>query len=75
MTQKEIIKLARANGTLREHYEKEVNKRVRAKYSESGEMAILRHHALDPERYTKEWNEYNSYIEECKRQAKALLEM
>ena len=72
MTKKEI-KLARANGCLDKIYDREVNLAIRKRYSESEEMAMIRHHALDPVRYADEWEEYNSYVESCKLQVKEVL--
>lgn len=72
MTEREI-KLARVNNIVDKLYSKEVNRLIRKKYSDSEEMAMIRHHALDPVGYADEWEEYNSYVESCKLQVKALL--
>lgn len=72
MTEREI-KLAKANNIVDKLYSKEVNRLIRKRYSESEEMAMIRHHALDTEKYSAEWEEYNSYVESCKLQAKATL--
>ena len=70
---KKEIKLARANDCLDKIYDREVNLAIRKKYSESEEMAMIRHHALDPIKYADEWEEYNSYVESCKLQVKSTL--
>ena len=68
------LKLAKKN---REHspesweklYESEIIRRIRAKYSVDQELAILR------QRDTKisEFEEYNTFAEECKREVKAAM--
>lgn len=63
---KREIKLARANGTLDKVYGQEVNKRIRQHYSESEELAIQRHKLNHPKAQSDEWDEYNSYCEQCK---------
>ena len=60
------IKLARANGTLDKIYGQEVNKLIRRKYSESEELAIMRHKLASAKAHSKEWAEYNAYCEKCK---------
>jgi hypothetical protein len=60
-------KLSQLNGTLDDLYEKEVNDRIRKRYSLSREMAILRQRDTKPE----EFAEYNAYAEQCKAEAKA----
>ena len=72
MTNKEI-KLAKANGCINGFYDKEVGKLIRKRYTESEELAMLRHHAMDPVKYADEWEAYNSFVESCKAQAKAEL--
>ena len=52
-------------------YEKLVNRLVKERYSDSEEFAILRK-SLNGK--TAEFNEYNIYVEECKKQAKAFIE-
>ena len=64
------IKLARANGTLDKVYGQEVNKLVRQRYSESEELAIMRHKLASAKAHSEEWAEYNSFVEECKAQVK-----
>ena len=59
--------LSKLNGTLDDLYEKEVNGRIRKRYSLSREMAILRQRDTKPE----EFAEYNAYAEQCKAEAKA----
>lgn len=60
-TEQEILKL----------YEREVEKQIRQKYSVSQELALLR------QRYVKieEFDEYNSYVENCKTNAKILYKL
>lgn len=65
------IKLARANGVLDKLYGQKVNELVRKRYTESEELAILRHKLNGDE---TEWEEYNAFVEGCKAQAKAELE-
>ena len=72
---KKEIKLAKANGCINDFYDKEVGKLIRKRYTESEELAMLRHHALDSERYADEWARYNAYVEECKRSVKTTLEL
>lgn len=50
-------------------YEAKVDNLVREKYSLSNELAILRQRDTKPE----EFAEYNTYVEECKVQAKRLI--
>ena len=61
------IKLAKLNGTTEKVYRKEVNRLIRAKYSISDELAILRQRDEKPEEYAA----YCAYAEECKKAAKA----
>lgn len=67
---KRQIRLATANGTLEEVYAREVERRLRAKYTVSAELAILRQRDSKPE----EFEAYNEYAEQCKAEAKAALE-
>ena len=48
-------------------YSREIEKKIRLRYSLSAELAILR------QRYTKveEFNTYNDYVERCKAEVKA----
>ena len=59
--------IAEMNGTLDAIYEREVNRLIRAKYSLSNEMAILRQRDEKHEEFAA----YCAYAEECKKQAKA----
>lgn len=70
MTEKEI-KLAIKNGVAAEVYPKLVQELINEKYSIYDELALQR------QRNTKkaEFNEYNSYCEECKAKAKELLKL
>ena len=49
-----------------ETYKQKVERLIRKKYSVSDELAILRQRDTKPD----EFSEYNSFCEECKRQAK-----
>ena len=46
---------------------------IRAKYAESEEMAIHRHHGNDPVAYADEWQQYNQDCEAAKMLAKKWL--
>lgn len=67
---KKEIKLAKANGTLDKIYGQKVNQLIRARYSESEELAILRHKMSSSKAHSEEWSQFNSFVEECKAQAK-----
>lgn len=60
-------KLSEMNGTLDALYEKEVDRRIRMRYSLSAELSIGRQKESKPE----EWQAYYDYCEECKKEAKA----
>lgn len=71
-----FLKLAKKNkivnpASWKTLYEKMIEKKIRAKYSINAELAILR------QRDTKsmEFYEYNTYVEKCKAEVKAELEM
>ena len=51
-------------------YEIEVNKNIREKYDINEEFAILRKYLFDKEAYKKDFDEYNSRVEECKNRAR-----
>lgn len=70
MTETEI-RLARLNGTLEYDYSALVDKKIRARYSISAELGILRQRDTKPE----EFAEYNAYVEACKAEAKTELDM
>lgn len=57
------------NGLLDDIYGQEVNRLIRARYSLSDELAILRQRDEKPE----EFAEYTAYAEECKRRAKEMV--
>ena len=59
-------KLARANGTQDRLYSARVVELIRAKYNMNEELALLRQRDYKPD----EFEEYNSYVEMCKTQAK-----
>ena len=61
--------LSRANGTEEKEYGARVNRLLRARYTLSEELAILRRREDDPTSFAI----YNAYAEECKRIAKAEL--
>ena len=67
-----MVKLAEKSGVLDKVYSAEVNRLIRAKYSTSDEMAIHRHF-LQGEKQA-EFNEYNSFCEKCKEEARALID-
>ena len=52
-------------------YEKLIEKKIRAKYSVNAELAILRQRDTKPE----EFAQYNAFVEQCKAEVKAELEM
>lgn len=52
-------------------YEREIERRIRQKYSLNSELAILRQRDSKPEEYA----EYNAYVEQCKAEVKALFGM
>ena len=62
-------RLARLNGTLESDYAALVDKKIRARYSVSAELGILRQRDTKPEEFTA----YNAYVEACKAEAKAEL--
>ena len=69
-----FLKLARKNKEVApqswEHlYEHEIIKRIRVKYSLNQELAILRQRDTKPD----EFAEYNAFVERCKADAKAEL--
>lgn len=66
---KKEIQLASRNGTLDLLYEQEVNSLIRSKYSISNELAILRQKDAKP----AEFAAYNEYVEQCKKDVKAVL--
>ena len=59
-------RLSRLNGTQESDYIDYVDKLIRARYSVSAELAILRQRDVKPE----EFAQYNAYAEECKKRAK-----
>lgn len=61
-----IWKLAKKNGTVDDVYEHEIIKRIRQKYSINQEFAIIRQRDTKP----TEFEEYNTYVEECKNAVK-----
>ena len=65
MTNAERI-LSRVNGTQKAEYATCVNKKIRARYSLSEELSILRKRDSAPE----EFADYDLYVEECKQEAK-----
>lgn len=65
------IDLAIANGIQHSVYPGLVDTYVRSKYSISEELAILRQRDSKPD----EFEEYNAYVEACKRKAKEELKI
>ena len=63
------IKRARLNGTYDRIYADEVNRRIRRRYSQGDELAILRQRDEKPEEFAA----YHDYAEMCKAEAKAYL--
>lgn len=53
-------------------YKEEIIKLIRERYDQDDEFAILRKIAQSPtnEKYINEYNEYNSFVEDCKTKAK-----
>lgn len=64
-------RLSRLNNTLENDYIALVDKMIRAQYSISAEIAILRQRDTKPEEFAT----YNAYAEACKAKAKAELGM
>lgn len=62
-------RLARLNKTVEADYAVEVERAVRKRYTLSAELAILRQRDTKPE----EFEEYNSFVEECKAKAKEVV--
>lgn len=62
-------KLAKLNNISEVRYKQMVVRRIRERYSQDDELAILRQRDTKPE----EFAEYNNYIEECKANLKAEL--
>ena len=65
MTKKEK-KLSRANGTLKEEYEKVISEKIRKRYSISDELSLHR----QKETKNEEYKEMCAYIEACIVEAK-----
>lgn len=65
MTKTERI-LSKLNGTLEEEYGAAVNRKIRARYSLSAELAILRQKEKDPEAFAA----YDNFAELCKEEAR-----
>lgn len=60
------LKLAKKNNSVEELYHQRVVELLREKYSVNEELSILRQRDTK----TEEFNEYNSFVEECKSKAK-----
>ena len=52
-------------------YEREIEKKIRSKYSINAELAILRQRDTKPE----EFDAYNAYVEQCKLEVKEEMEI
>jgi hypothetical protein len=59
--------LSRLNGTREKEYGALVNRKLRARYSLSEELSILRKREEDPDAFAA----YHAFAETCKRDAKA----
>ncbi len=59
--------LSRLNGTREKEYGALVNRKIRARYSLSEELSILRKKEDDPDAFAA----YHSFAEACKKEAKA----
>lgn len=59
--------ISRLNGTLTEAYGDAVNRRIRARYSLSEELSLLRQREEKPDEFAA----YNAFVEACKRAARA----
>lgn len=71
-----FLRLAKKNREVNEQsfttlYENMINERVRARYSLSQELAILRQRDTKPE----EFADYTEYVELCKREIKEEMEI
>ena len=64
-----VNKLIKGTQAEKEEYNHLIVKLIRQKYSINDELAILRQQTTKPE----EFNEYNSYVEECKKQAQYMM--
>ena len=69
MLDKKEIRLAKANDCLDKIYSREVNLKIKRKYTDSEELAIQRHKLNHPKAQNPEWDEYNAYVEQCKAEA------
>ena len=65
------IELAKRNGKQAEMYDKLVTRLIRRRYSLSNELALGRQREKKPE----EWAAFDAYCEQCKAEAKALLDL
>lgn len=70
MYTKDQLELAKMNGTYDRIYGDAVNEKVRAKYTLSDELAVLRKKDDEPEEYAA----YYAFVEECKQAVKAEME-
>lgn len=68
---KEMVELAKFSGKQSKMYPQLVEALIREKYTISQELAINRQRDTKPTQF----EEYNSYCEECKAEAKKLLGM
>ena len=58
--------LSNLNGTLEDEYAACVNRKIRARYSLSAELAVLRKREKDPDAFAA----YDAFAEKCKREAR-----
>ncbi len=68
---KDEIELAKRNGTAQRLYGRLVAQKIRAIYSIDAEFAVLR----QKDEKNEEYAEYNAFVEACKAEAKAELEI
>ena len=59
-------RLSRLNGTAESDYAALVDQKIRARYSVSAELAVLRQRDTKPEEFAA----YNEFVEACKAEAK-----
>lgn len=70
MTEREK-EIAVKNGTIKRLYADLVNQKIRLRYATSDELALIRQRDEKPD----EFAEYNAYVEECKAEARAELDL
>ena len=73
ITEEIKYELAARNNTMDEKYSELVRALVGKKYQIFDELAILRKYSANPDNNTEEFVEYNNYVEQCKQEAKKIL--